>query len=270
MEFYCFIQGAWYGRAKPIQQLYDEIIEEAEYAEELGYDGIWLAEQNLVTFLATPDPIQIAAIIAQRTKRIRIGIAVFILPFHHPLRLAGEVSQLDVLTRGRLDVGVGRGASPYQMRQFERDMPEDESRRFFREHLDIMVRHWTNAEVEQTYEGEFFKYPAATVLPGPIQRPHPPLWIAALSPSSTKWAVKLGFHSNHLNSPFREPFSWVEQVYRGFEQAMKESGRDRASARFGVNRMTYVAETAEKAREVLPLVQRGHRVVAQQVVTKNE
>jgi alkanesulfonate monooxygenase SsuD/methylene tetrahydromethanopterin reductase-like flavin-dependent oxidoreductase (luciferase family) len=270
MQFYCFIQGAWYDRAKPPEQLYDEMIEEAMLAEELGYDGIWLAEQNLVTFLATPAPIQLASVIAQKTKRIRIGVAVFILPFHHPLRLAGEVAQLDVLIRGRFDCGVGRGASPYQLRQFQREMPEADSRRLFEEHLGIMVRHWTNTKEEQSHDGEFFKFPAATVLPEPYQKPHPPVWIAALSPGSTEWAVKLGFNSNHLFSPFREPFPWVETVYGAFEKALKEVGRDRAAVKFAVNRMTYVAETAEKAREVLPWVQRGHRVVQQQITNKEE
>jgi alkanesulfonate monooxygenase SsuD/methylene tetrahydromethanopterin reductase-like flavin-dependent oxidoreductase (luciferase family) len=270
MKFYCFLQGAWYDRKKPIRQVYDEIVAEAQLAEGLGYDGVWLAEQNLVTFLATPDPVQMAVLVAERTKRIRIGLGVIVLPFHHPLRVAGEVSQLDVLTNGRIDVGVGRGASPYQLRQFQKEMDDETSRRYFAEQLDIITRHWTTTDREQSFDGEFFKYPAATVLPSPVQKPYPPLWIAALSPQSTEWAIRLGHQSNHLNSPFREPFSWVERVYRSFEATLKDVGRLRSSSQFGINRMTNVAETVEEARKILPLVQRGHRVVAQQVNTKQE
>lgn len=270
MKFYCFLQGAWHGRKKPIKQVYDEIIAEAVLAEELGYDGVFLAEQNLVSFLATPDPLQLAAIIAQKTKRIKIGLAIMVLPFHHPLRLAGELAQLDVLTDGRLEIGVGRGASPYQAERYQRHMPDDVSRRFFEEHLKIMTNHWANPEVDHSFEGEFFQYPDATVLPGPIQRPHPRLWIAATSVKSTDWAVKLGYQSDHLFSPFREPFSWVQTVYNTFVNAMEESGRPRGTARFGINRQTYVASTEEEARQILPIIRDAHRIIEQQVHLKTE
>jgi alkanesulfonate monooxygenase SsuD/methylene tetrahydromethanopterin reductase-like flavin-dependent oxidoreductase (luciferase family) len=271
MKFYAFIQGAWYGRTKPASEVYDDIMEEALLAEELGYDGIFLAEQNLVTFLATPDPVQIAAQIAQRTKKLRIGIAIFVLPLHHPLRLAGEIAQLDVLSGGRFEAGVGRGASPHQLRQFEKLMENEESKRFFKEHLDIMIRHWTNPDEDQSYDGEFFNYPAATVLPQSIQRPHPPIWVASIAPQTTKWAVELGFeNSNHFMSAFREPFSYVEAGYRAFEEGLQNVGRDRSSSMFAINRHTYVAETEEEAREALPWIQKGHRVVAQQVISRNE
>lgn len=270
MKFYCFLQGAWHGRKKPIRQVYEEIVEEAVLAEKLGYDGIFLAEQNLVTFLATPDPLQLAAIISQKTSRIKIGIAVFVLPFHHPLRLAGEITQLDQITEGRLEVGVGRGASPHQSACYGRIMDDDQSRRFFEEHLEIMIRHWTDPEVSYEHEGEFFKYPPACVLPAPFQRPHPRLWVAATSIRSTDWLVKLGYKTDHLFSPFREPFSWVEQAYRAFEAALRDIGRPRDDAHFGINRQTYVAPTEAEAKEILPVIRDTHRIIAQQVHLKNE
>lgn len=270
MKFYCFLQGAWHGREKPIKQVYDEIIEEAVYAEELGYDGIFLAEQNLVSFLATPDPLQFAAIIAQKTKRIKIGIAIFVLPFHHPLRLAGEIAQLDLLTEGRFEVGVGRGASPYQAKRYQRDMPDAESRRFFEEHLKIMMTHWTEPDVDHAYDGEFFSYPEATVTPGPFQRPHPRLWIAANSVKSTDWSVRLGYRSDHLVAPFVEPYSWVEATYRAFETALSDIGRPRKEADYGINRRTYVAPTEEEAKEILPVIRDNNRVIIQQIQTREE
>jgi flavin-dependent trigonelline monooxygenase, oxygenase component len=269
MDFYLFLPGQWWDRSRPVKELYEELLEQAVLAEQLGYDGIWLAEQNLVSFLAAPEPLQLAAMIAQRTERIRIGVAVFVLPFHHPLRLAGAISQIDQLSGGRFDVAVGRGASPYQMRQFEvgRQFPgefdEADSRAFFAEHARIMVDHWT-ARDALSYDGRFFSYPNATVLPPPLQLPHPPLWIAALSPRSMDWAVKLGFDSNFIFSPFREPFSHVEDVYGAFARAMDELGRPRSSAKFGVNRMTYVGEP-DDTHDVLRYVQMNQRVVDQQL-----
>jgi alkanesulfonate monooxygenase SsuD/methylene tetrahydromethanopterin reductase-like flavin-dependent oxidoreductase (luciferase family) len=263
MDFYLFLPGQWWDRDKPLAQLYEEMLEQAVLAEQLGYDGIWLAEQNLVSFLAAPDPLQLAAIIAQRTERIRIGVAVHVLPFHHPLRLAGAIAQIDQLSGGRFDVAAGRGASPYQMRQFQAELPEADSRALFAEHLGIMVNHWSAGE-GLAHEGRFFAYPNATVLPPPVQQPHPPVWIAALSARSMQWAVKLGFDSNFIFSPFREPFSHVEDVYGAFVAAMEEQGRPRAQAKFAVNRMTYVGEPQD-THEVLGYVLMNHRIIDQQL-----
>jgi len=263
MDFYLFLPGQWWDRSKAPAQLYEEMLEQAVLAERLGYDGIWLAEQNLVSFLAAPDPLQLAAVIAQCTERIRVGVAVHVLPFHHPLRLAGAIAQIDQLSGGRFDVASGRGASPYQMRQFQAELPEEDSRALFAEHLGIMVDHW-KAPQGLSHEGRFFSYPNATVLPPPVQRPHPPVWIAALSARSMQWAVKLGFDSNFIFSPFREPFSHVEEVYGAFVQAMEQHGRARAQAKFAVNRMTYVG-TPSETHEVLNYVLMNHRIIDQQL-----
>lgn len=264
MDFYLFLPGQWWDRSKPPGRLYEEMLEQAVLAEQLGYDGIWLAEQNLVSFLAAPDPLQLAATIAQRTERIRIGVAVHVLPFHHPLRLAGAIAQIDQLSGGRFDVGVGRGASAYQMRQFQKELEEADSRDFFAEHARIMVDHWTARDGALSHDGRFFSYPNATVLPPPLQLPHPPLWIAALSPRSMDWAVRLGFDSNFLFSPFREPFPYVEEVYGSFARAIDELGRPRSSVKFGVNRMTYVGEPSD-TRDVLRYVRMNQRIVEQQL-----
>lgn len=264
MKFYLFLPGQWWDRSRPVADLYNEMIEQAQFAEELGYDGLWLAEQNLVNFLAAPDPLQLAAIIAERTSRIRIGIGVFVLPFHHPLRLAGQIAQIDQLSGGRFDVAAGRGASPHQLRQFQVELSRERSRAFFEEHVGIMVRHWKDASAH-SFDGEFFRYPNATVLPPPIQDPHPQLWLAALSPESVRWAVGLGFDANLLSSPFREPFSHVEAIHKAFVESLVATGRDRASAKLAINRMTYVGEDEQDAREVLRYVVMNHRVIDQQL-----
>jgi flavin-dependent trigonelline monooxygenase, oxygenase component len=264
MRFYLFLPGQWWDRSKPARQLYEEMVEQAVLAERLGYDGIWLTEQNLVSFLAAPDPLQLAAAIAERTSKIRIGVAVFVLPFHHPLRLAGQIAQIDQLCGGRFDVACGRGASPYQMRQFQTEMTEEESREFFAEHLQIMVEHWTEHSAH-AHDGRFFSYPNATVLPPPLQRPHPPLWIAALSARSMRWAIELGFQSNLISAPLREPFVQVEGVYEAFEQALRDAGRVRSDVQFGVNRMTFVGADEAECRGVLRYVLMNHRIIDQQL-----
>jgi alkanesulfonate monooxygenase SsuD/methylene tetrahydromethanopterin reductase-like flavin-dependent oxidoreductase (luciferase family) len=264
MEFYIFLPGQWWDRRKPVDELYNEMIEQAVLADELGYDGIWLAEQNLVSFLAAPDPVQIAAMIFQRTSNIRVGVAVFVAPFHHPLRLAGQISQLDQLSGGRFTVAMGRGASPYQMRQFQTEMSVEDSRAHFEEHLGIMLRHWSDPR-SMSFEGRFFQYPNASVLPPTKQKPHPPVYLAALSPGSMHWAVEMGLDTNFIFSPFREPFSHVEAVYGAFEESLRRIGRPRSEAKFAVNRMTYVQESAQDAWDARNYVLANHRIIDMQL-----
>jgi flavin-dependent trigonelline monooxygenase, oxygenase component len=233
-------------------------------AEELGYDGIWLAEQNLVSFLSAPDPVQIAAMISQRTSRIRVGVAVFVAPFHHPLRLAGQISQLDQLSGGRFTVAMGRGASPYQMRQFQAAMSTEDSRAHFEEHLGIMIRHWKDPK-SMSFDGRFFQYPNASVLPPVKQKPHPPVYVAALSPGSMNWAVEMGMDTNFIFSPFREPFSHVEAVYGAFEESLAKIDRLRSEAKFAVNRMTYVQENEQDLWDAQQYVLANHRIIDMQL-----
>ena len=264
MEFYIFLPGQWWDRRRPVEDLYGEMLEQAVLAEELGYDGIWLAEQNLVSFLAAPDPVQIAAMIFQRTSRIRVGFAVFVAPFHHPLRLAGQIAQLDQLSGGRVTVAMGRGASPYQMRQFQAAMSPEDSRAHFEEHLGIMLRHWQDSR-SMSFEGRYFQYPNASVLPPTRQKPHPPVYVAALSPGSMQWAVEMRLRTNFIFSPFREPFSHVEAVYGAFEESLEKIGRPRAEAKFAVNRMTYVQESEEDAWSAHQYVLANHRIIDMQL-----
>lgn len=264
MEFYIFLPGQWWDRRKPVEELYHEMLDQAVLAEELGYDGIWLAEQNLVSFIATPDPLQVAAMIFERTSRIRVGIAVFVASFHHPLRLASQITQIDQLSGGRFDVAMGRGASPYQQRQFQTDATLEESRAHFEEHLGIMLRHWADPR-SMSFEGRFFQYPNAAVLPPVHQKPHPPVYVAALSPGSMQWAVGLGLDTNFIFSPFREPFSHVEAVYGAFEETLEKVGRPRGEAKFAVNRMTYIQDDAHDAGDVRRYVLNNHRIIDMQL-----
>jgi alkanesulfonate monooxygenase SsuD/methylene tetrahydromethanopterin reductase-like flavin-dependent oxidoreductase (luciferase family) len=264
MKFYIFLPGQWWDRRKPVTELYEEMVDQAVLADELGYDGIWLAEQNLVSFLAAPDPLQIAAKIFERTSRVRVGIAVFVAPFHHPLRLAGQISQLDQISNGRFDVAMGRGASPYQMRQFQAEASLDDSRAHFEEHLGIMLRHWSDPR-SMSFDGRFFQYPNAAVLPPVRQKPHPPVYVAALSPGSMQWAVGMGLDTNFIFSPFREPFSHVEAVYGAFEETLSKVGRPRDASKFAVNRMTYIQDDDEDGADVRRCVLNNHRIIDMQL-----
>ena len=147
-------------------------LEQMEWTEELGYDQIWLTEHHFIDYGLAVDPASLAATAAARTRRVRIGLAAAILPFHHPLRLAEQLALIDIISKGRLDVGVGRGNRPAEFAGYQ--VPQQENRERFDETMDIILKAWT--EERFTYEGRFYTIPEARVIPKPWQKPHPPIY----------------------------------------------------------------------------------------------
>ena len=145
-------------------------------AEEMGLDGVWLAELHFnPTRSVLSSPIVVASSIATRTRRLRIGMAVHVLPLNNPLRIAEEVATVDQISEGRFEFGVGRSgfARSYDLY----GIPYVESRERFREALNIILEAWKGEPF--SYEGEFYSFAGAQVSPRPYQLPHPPLRIAA-------------------------------------------------------------------------------------------
>ena len=151
------------------------------YAEEAGFDAVWLAEHSGSHYGLICSPQVMAAAIAARTRRIRIGTAVSVLPLHHPLRLANDFAMVDVLSGGRLNYGVGRGYSQDEYSAFS--VPMEENRARFHEALEVILRAWTNERF--SYDGVYYHIPATQSVPKPIQKPHPPHCVAASSPETS-------------------------------------------------------------------------------------
>src|SRR5262245_8836884 len=169
---------------------YHETIEQIVYAETLGFDTAWLAELHFnASFSIMPAPLLLAAAVAQRTTRIRLGTAVVLLPLHHPLRVAEEAAVVDLLSQGRLELGVGRGMIAIHFQGFQ--VPLDESRERFEEALTIVKRAWTQETCQ--FEGRYFHVPETAVVPKPLQKPYPPLRIAANSPETAIFAGEQGY-----------------------------------------------------------------------------
>jgi alkanesulfonate monooxygenase SsuD/methylene tetrahydromethanopterin reductase-like flavin-dependent oxidoreductase (luciferase family) len=145
-------------------------------AEQWGLDGAWLAELHFnPTRSVLSSPITIASSIATRTRRMRIGMAVYVLPLNNPLRIAEEVATVDQISEGRFDFGIGRSgfARSYDMYGIQ----YQESRERFREALDIILEAWKGETF--SYQGQYYQFESATVTPRPYQLPHPPIKIAA-------------------------------------------------------------------------------------------
>ncbi|PYN95951.1 MAG: hypothetical protein DMD91_23190 [Candidatus Rokuibacteriota bacterium] len=176
--------------ARSSQEIYSRGVEMAQAAETLGFRNVWLAEHHFSTYGYLSRPAQLATYIAAKTTRLRVGTAVIVVPLHHPLVIAEEIATLDLLSGGRLDVGLGRG---YQHYEFERFGLELESgRQRWDESVDIIVKSFEGRPF--SYDGKLFKIPETAVFPQPFQKPHPPIWITAQSPDSLDAAVRRGFN----------------------------------------------------------------------------
>ena len=165
-----------------------ETLEQCVLADEVGFDYVWLVEHHFLTgFSASPCPDLIYAALSQRTERIRFGLGVVILPYHHPNRVAERVAMLDHLSHGRVDFGTGRSA-PYELTGMGID-PRD-SREMWEESLTIVPKIWSSDWFE--YEGKYWQIPSRQILPKPYQDPHPPIWVAALQPATYDIAAEKG------------------------------------------------------------------------------
>jgi alkanesulfonate monooxygenase SsuD/methylene tetrahydromethanopterin reductase-like flavin-dependent oxidoreductase (luciferase family) len=164
--------------AQNTTQRYRELIAESAEADRLGFDTVWLAEVHFSSrFSAMPTPLMLLAAIAERTTRLRLGMAVNLVPLHHPLRLAEEIATLDVLSGGRVEFGAGRGAFTLNYRGY--GVPMAESRELFEEGLEIIKAAWTQKRL--TFHVKHFHADNLEVIPKPVQRPHPPIRLAANS-----------------------------------------------------------------------------------------
>ena len=179
----------------------------------------------------------------QRTSRMRIGHGVVLLPFRNPVMVAERIATLDLVSSGRIDVGVGRGLSPLEYEVFGGAI--EESRERVDEALEIMRRCWADGPV--SYQGRFFSLPDLDVVPKPVQKPHPPLWTAAVSPETFALAAErdLGV----LAGPFKPLFMVAEDRDR-FAARCEELGKDPRQLGFGMTLGVVVLDDRRRAREV--------------------
>ena len=233
----------WADRRVPLASVYQRAVERFEIMERTGYDAVWLAEHHFSGFSVCPSVHMMATMAAARTERLRIGTAVSLAPFYHPLRLAEEVALLDVISGGRVNWGAGRGFSRVEFEAF--GVPIEESASRFRESVDVVLGAWSQERL--SHHGQHFHFEAVEVLPKPLQQPHPPVWMAATSESAIDWAAGRGFsilmdpHCTHLELGAKRKRYGERLAAAGFQEA----GRDIPMAR-----LIAVADSAERAAEV--------------------
>ncbi len=203
-------------------------------AEALGFDTIWLTEHHFAADGYSPSIISLAAAIAAVTERVRIGFNLLLLPLHDAVKVAEDIATLDVLSNGRIDVGVGQGYAVHEFAGFGVDLADRLGR--FREGLDVLEGLWTNESF--SYSGKHYNISDARLSPRPVQQPRPPLWIGATSEAGVRRAGRrganlLGLASRHLQT-----------VY---ESARTESGLDPATADVVQLQWAHVADSDDQA-----------------------
>ena len=244
--------GTFFFFQAPPWQTHPEIIhrelQQMEWAEEHGFDEVWLTEHHFIDYGLAVDPATLAAAAASRTRRVRIGLAAAILPFHHPVRLAEQLALIDIISNGRLDVGLGRGNRPAEFLGY--NVPAEESRERFDETVEVMRRAWT--EDHFSHRGRFYTVPEARVIPKPLQRPHPPLYQVCVSRDGIENTALRGWPM--LNSLLFGPVEQLIASRDTYVDTLKKVGRSEAEvrqllSRWGVSRQIYVADTDAQALE---------------------
>lgn len=224
---------------------FHEALEQIELADRLGYATVWFVEHHFLTeFAHSSAPEVFLGAVSQRTKNIRLGHGVALLPhkFNHPIRVAERVAALDILSNGRVEFGTGR-SSQFEQGGFEIDTAE--SRDMWRESLEMIPRMWTEDPFE--YDGRFVSVPSRSIVPKPLQKPHPPIWAAATSPATWELAGTHGIGILGLTIFVNLP-QLAERV-RAYRAALANAtpvGKF-VNDRVGAFTIVHVADTKEQA-----------------------
>lgn len=223
---------------------YEQFLAQAVLAEELGYDSIWLAEHHGSVYGTLPRPSIFATAVALRTSRIRVGTLVTILPFSNPVRIAEDWAMVDVLSGGRVDLGVGRGYQPSEFALMGADPTI--SREVFAESLEVLLGLWRNESF--SFTGKHFTLRDAQVFPRPVQPGGPPIWVGALSPEGFALVAKHGL--NLAMQPTMMPMPVLKDAAVDAARTMISHGRSPESIDFPLQMMVHIAASKARAREI--------------------
>lgn len=205
---------------KAIPDYYDDMIEQVEWAERLGYDSFWFGEHHFDFFGVVPVPTVMMAVAAKRTTKIRIGVAVALLPYHNPITIAEEYAMVDILSRGRLDFGVGRGTPP-ERKGF--GVTEDNRDKVV-EALEVVKMAWREGRI--AFQGKYYNIPGVNLNVTPVQKPWPPLYFAALSPGSYEVAGEKGYPILGIPYASCKDMADVKEKITAYKERLAAHGHD--------------------------------------------
>jgi alkanesulfonate monooxygenase SsuD/methylene tetrahydromethanopterin reductase-like flavin-dependent oxidoreductase (luciferase family) len=230
---------------RPMAQLFDERLRFAEAADAAGFYCLQVAEHHATPLNMVPVPGVYLGAVARATERMRLGPLVYLLPLYSPLRLVEEICMLDHLSHGRLDVGVGRGVSPYELKYHK--VEHDQSREIFIDAFNCISAALTTDTL--TYKGEHFAYENVPIALRPLQQPHPPFWYGSSNEIGSTWAGEHGLHFVTLG-----PAETAKPNIAAFKAALAKRGAPAqpklefsGGVAIGVQRHIFVADTDAEA-----------------------
>ncbi len=243
MQFGVLQFFSWPDQKGPLQEVYARALKRIQVMDERGYEAVWLAEHHFTSFSVCPSVHLMGAHVASQTKRLRIGMGVSLAAFYHPLRLAEEIAMLDMLSDGRVNWGAGRGFDPEEFKTF--GIPHEESGTRFHEAVECVIAAWTQERLD--WEGKHWRFQNIEVLPKPLQKPHPPVWLAAGSEGSIRWAGKHGY--SILLGP-HSTFAENAANYELYVQQLRSHGHADTGRTIPMARFIAIANTDAEAEEI--------------------
>jgi alkanesulfonate monooxygenase SsuD/methylene tetrahydromethanopterin reductase-like flavin-dependent oxidoreductase (luciferase family) len=236
-----------YNQARPWvaeKQAFEELLEQILLTDKLGFDEAWFAEHHHSDYGMLASPNLIIANLAPRTKRLRMGNLVSVLPLYDPMRLAEECGMLDILTGGRLNVGLGRGVPKDDMKH---RLDRDTAQARFEEGIEILLRAWTGETF--SYSGKAWGYEEISCRPLPLQKPHPPIYYGATSPDSPAMVARRGWNL----ALSRQPLANCARAIKSYREERAKHPELPGSGNAIMVRDIYVADSDEQAwREAGP------------------
>lgn len=214
MRFSLFLHMERYDDSKPASKHWEELLELVKIAEDGGFSTVWIGEHHSMEYTASPSPFMQLANIAAHTSKIRLGAGTIIAPFSNPIRAAGETALLDVISGGRAELGVARGAYQFEFDRLAGGMPATDGGKAMNEIVQTVNKLWDG---DFAWDGEVYKFPTSTSVPKPVQK-NPPVWVAARSPESHDFAVANG--ANVMVTPLMKGDEEVEDLVNKYENAI--------------------------------------------------
>ena len=224
---------------------YRDFIESNVEAEALGFHGTFVVEHHFTGFGQVSATLNLLTWLGARTKTLRLGTAVMVLPWHNPVLLAEQAATLDLLSGGRLDFGIGTGYRYHEFVGF--DVALDEARARFEEAIDVILKAWTSNE-RFSHQGKFWTFNDILVEPPPFRKPHPVVWMGAGSERSIREVARRGF--NLLLGQYSAPADLARNIAI-FRDAVEVKGERWDPMRVGVTRAFYVTDDAREREAAL-------------------
>jgi alkanesulfonate monooxygenase SsuD/methylene tetrahydromethanopterin reductase-like flavin-dependent oxidoreductase (luciferase family) len=231
----------------PLPDYYEDRLKIAEAYDRAGFYAYHLAEHHSTPLGMAPSPNLFLAALAQRTRQLRFGPMVFVVPLYHPIRLISEICMLDQMSGGRLELSFGRGASPIELAYFGADPAT--AQEVYNEAVEVILNGLTHKTLN--FHGKHFSFDNVPMELSPLQKPHPPIWYGAHAPDSAARAARKALNIINL-----DPTDHVRATVASYRKTWRETHGDAPSPKIGLGRFIVVGETDAQA---MRLASRAYR-----------